>query len=467
MAINPTTLKALIDTQITNETVNFAITPTEVGERIKDTVDYTTEQIANISLLQGPQGYQGFTGPTGTNGTNGTNGSNGTNGNQGYQGFDGPQGPTGTAPVLTSGDVTAGTLYAVTLPYDLNFVATSASGKSVSLPITSLTIGKQVSVFAKQNNFSFTVNGQGTQLSVTGVDQYVTSVTVESNTSYRFTYNGTVWKVEAIGPNLQQIVNIGGSIINGAYSTTIGAGQLTLQQGYNVTSLGISSLFLANNTLYGVNIKGPSTVTTPREILLPDNDGTVALIEKTIGRLSDVDLSPISPRTPLPYDINDMHASDYNAVALPSTNLYIGKQVIVCTSSGHLNLQAHPDFGNTDYWILYSNGMSGTNILLGPNSQYRFTYTGPNSSNVNIWYIEFMSNQLTVNNFLLPYGNQLTLLVVDATITALSLSYLNSTYTYNYPIGLQVVCKDIVGGGLTYTRTGSNTWVSHSITTVV
>jgi hypothetical protein len=46
MPINPTTLKALIDTQITNETVNFAITPTEVGSRMKDTIDYTTEQIA-------------------------------------------------------------------------------------------------------------------------------------------------------------------------------------------------------------------------------------------------------------------------------------------------------------------------------------------------------------------------------------------------------------------------------------
>jgi len=45
MPINPTTLKALIDTQITNETVDFAITPTEVGSRMKDTIDYTTEQI--------------------------------------------------------------------------------------------------------------------------------------------------------------------------------------------------------------------------------------------------------------------------------------------------------------------------------------------------------------------------------------------------------------------------------------
>ena len=48
MPINPTTLKALIDTQITNETVDFAITPAEVGGRMKDCVDYTTEQINEI-----------------------------------------------------------------------------------------------------------------------------------------------------------------------------------------------------------------------------------------------------------------------------------------------------------------------------------------------------------------------------------------------------------------------------------
>jgi hypothetical protein len=51
MPINPTTLKALIDTQITNETVDFAITPTEVGSRMKDTIDHTTEQIALAELL--------------------------------------------------------------------------------------------------------------------------------------------------------------------------------------------------------------------------------------------------------------------------------------------------------------------------------------------------------------------------------------------------------------------------------
>jgi hypothetical protein len=49
MPINPTTLKALIDTEITNETVDFAITPAEVGGRMKDCIDYTTEQIALVA----------------------------------------------------------------------------------------------------------------------------------------------------------------------------------------------------------------------------------------------------------------------------------------------------------------------------------------------------------------------------------------------------------------------------------
>lgn len=111
MAINPTVLKALIDAQITNETVNFAITPVEVGGRMKDTIDYTTEQIANITPSQsgqGPQGPQGLQGLVGSNGTNGTNGTNGDDGINGNDGADGPQGPTGAAPVLTNTTIPGG-----------------------------------------------------------------------------------------------------------------------------------------------------------------------------------------------------------------------------------------------------------------------------------------------------------------------------------------------------------------------
>jgi hypothetical protein len=65
MPINPTTLKALIDAQITNETLESSITPTEVGSRMKDTIDYTTEQIDALELVEGPQGPQGVQGPAG------------------------------------------------------------------------------------------------------------------------------------------------------------------------------------------------------------------------------------------------------------------------------------------------------------------------------------------------------------------------------------------------------------------
>jgi hypothetical protein len=85
MPINPTTLKALIDTQITNETVDFAITPAEVGGRMKDTIDYTTEQIAAIP--SGPAGSQGVQGPAG------------------------PIGPVGPAGLEWQGSWTSGTSY--------------------------------------------------------------------------------------------------------------------------------------------------------------------------------------------------------------------------------------------------------------------------------------------------------------------------------------------------------------------
>jgi hypothetical protein len=493
MAINPTTLKALIDTQITNETVNFAITPTEVGERIKDTVDYTTEQILNISLLQGPQGLtgtNGSTGPTGNNGTNGSQGYQGFNGPQGFQGFNGPQGfqgltgsvgitgpqgTTGAAPILTIGDVEATSSAYPTLTYDINKVFNTLASQRVLLP-GGAEIGKVVIVYSYNTTYSFqvrtAVGDPLTGISIGGIQQGVDRVTVLNAENYKFTALGEGnWKAEAVGPTLQQVYNSGNTITgnSGTQVNTISYNTITLSNstsGFSST-LAVSGLNKYDGSGNSHILQFPATISGVQTTALPNVTGTIAVREKTIGILIDADLSPVSPRTPLPYDINDMRASAYNAVALPIANLYIGKQVIIRTNSGHLNLQAHPDFGNVNYWILYSNGMSGTNILLGPNSQYRFTYSGPDLSGLNIWYIEFMSNQLTVNNFLLPYGNQLILLVADATTTALSLSQLNSTYTYNYPIGLQVVCKDIVGGGLTYTRTGSNTWVSHSITTVV
>ena len=58
-----TTLKQQIDTAITNKTAMRSITPANVGENIKATVDYIDQEIANIELTPGPQGPQGEQGP--------------------------------------------------------------------------------------------------------------------------------------------------------------------------------------------------------------------------------------------------------------------------------------------------------------------------------------------------------------------------------------------------------------------
>jgi|SRR6187402_1323252 len=60
--------------------------------------------------------------------------------------------------------------------------------------------------------------------------------------------------------------------------------------------------------------------------------------------------------------------------------------------------------------------------------------------------------------------------VVNTTTTALSSATLNSTYS-SVPVGYRVICKDIIGAGLIYTKVteagSSDVWVSSPITIVV
>ena len=84
-----TELKTNIDTAITNKTSVSSITPTNVGEQIKSTVDYIDQEISNIELIPGPQGVQGVQGPQGPIGLTGTQGP------AGPQGIVGPVGPAG------------------------------------------------------------------------------------------------------------------------------------------------------------------------------------------------------------------------------------------------------------------------------------------------------------------------------------------------------------------------------------
>ena len=99
--MNNTTLKQQIDTAITNKTAMRSITPANVGENIKATVDYIDQEIANIELTPGPQGEQGIPG---------------AQGNIGLQGPAGPQGvagPAGPAGLNWQGQWVSGTSYIV------------------------------------------------------------------------------------------------------------------------------------------------------------------------------------------------------------------------------------------------------------------------------------------------------------------------------------------------------------------
>ena len=87
-----TTLKQQIDTAITNKTAMRSITPANVGENIKATVDYIDQEIANIELTPGPAGEQG---EQGEQGTQGIQGEIGLQGPIGPQGVAGPVGPAG------------------------------------------------------------------------------------------------------------------------------------------------------------------------------------------------------------------------------------------------------------------------------------------------------------------------------------------------------------------------------------
>lgn len=145
-----TTLKAQIDSQITNETTPASVSPTDVGTNIKAIVDYVDQQ----------------------------------------------------APSKTNGSVEANnvSLYPE-LVYDLNTVSTSGSSDKVILPSTSV-IGKEILVFALNNANAFTVRGnqEGTAvLSPNGVANFSTNVSVAANISYRFIHLGNgYWKAELL-----------------------------------------------------------------------------------------------------------------------------------------------------------------------------------------------------------------------------------------------------------------------------
>ena len=235
-----TELKNNIDAAITNKTSALSITPVNVGEQIKSTVDYIDQEISNIELIPGPagpigpQGPQGVAGPVGPAGLNwqgqwvsgtsyiiddavGYNGAswfciNNTSGiispdldatnwallaAQGSPGPQGPQGIQGQGSIpKTSGAVTLNGTFQV-LPFDIN--SCSFQGGKAFLPTTTEN-GKEILVIATANNIEIRANTSGTNYMFQNFNTFVSSVTLLTNEMYKFTFVGFggYWKAEKL-----------------------------------------------------------------------------------------------------------------------------------------------------------------------------------------------------------------------------------------------------------------------------
>ena len=242
MAINPTTLKALIDAQITNETVDFSITPTEVGSRMKDTIDYTTEQIDALELVEGPQGPQGVQGPAG------------------------PLGPVGPAGLEWQGSWVSGTSY----------VADDAVGYDGASWFCILATSGTTAPDVDSTHWAL--------LASQGADG---PQGVQGPTGAQ----GSVGPAGPQGPagvasqTLQQTVDLGNTVTSGTTKTTLNGTSVSILD--TNTLLG-NALFKdslrfnrdnGSGTTKRIDLLSPTNIVDNRTITLPDASGTIALVD--------------------------------------------------------------------------------------------------------------------------------------------------------------------------------------------
>jgi len=187
----------------------------------------------------------------------------------------------------------------------------------------------------------------------------------------------------------------------------------------------------------------------------------------TIGTVAAGNVS--SPAL-LSYDLNQVNpfASSYLSYFKLPSNPAIGKVITVFNYSTNptegIGRVSSFDGGAKISQNQYNSYVSTYFVNYG--ESVRFTHIGND-----FWKAEFIPGTKTLfNNFSLPNTSPYNIqeMTVNTTATALSESLLNFYYpAASYPIGLKVSCPNISGGGLMYIKTGSTTWVSVPITTVV
>ena len=141
-------LKTQIDSEVTNKAATNSVSPTNVGDNLKDVVDYVVQEINALPLV--------------------------TN---------------------TSGATTLSATQQV-VPRFMNFF--SFTGGKAFLPATT-TIGRQFLVIAVANNIEVFANEANTNFMFLTYNTFINKVTLATNEMYRFTYIGfNYWKAELL-----------------------------------------------------------------------------------------------------------------------------------------------------------------------------------------------------------------------------------------------------------------------------
>jgi hypothetical protein len=199
--------------------------------------------------------------------------------------------------------------------------------------------------------------------------------------------------------------------------------------------------------------QGPQGVQGPAGTIAPYTNGTVTAVSSGTGTVMTADINAISA-------INN----NWN-VRLPQ-NVPAGKEIFVYGSSqvgtGWTNVQAF-NLGNTI--ISNKSNQSTGQFPVYLTDIVRFTSAGND-----FWIAEnITSSPIRFNNQIISsVGNFIYESAINSTTIALSAATLNSTYNnFTYPLGFKAICPNISGGGLIYIKTGTSTWVSTSVTTVV
>jgi len=234
--------------------------------------------------------------------------------------------------------------------------------------------------------------------------------------------------------NLQQTVALGNTVSEGGFTLELTSSSIKVDE----ISTGISAAYNSDKLVFGKNtyttqLTPASTLTANRVVSLPNASGTIAL-------LSDIPSAAVPTLTQVLTAGNVV--LDTNATFLASsgaqTLIYPGDLTVIYGSETADLYPSSLTFANS----------SGTIELRPPGTITGApTVTLPNTTGT----VALTSN---IPSF-----------IVNNTASALSLATLNSTYSTAI-VGSRVSCVSISGGGLLYTKTGTSTWVSSSITAV-